>query len=108
MSAADAACYVAKDQGRNRVHVYAGGRRGSSCATARWNGSRASTRALDEDRFVLFAQPIVPIDRRALDAGPHYELLLRLRDESGEHRAAERVHSRGRALQPDAAASTAG
>jgi diguanylate cyclase (GGDEF)-like protein/PAS domain S-box-containing protein len=81
MSAADVACYVAKDLGRNRIHVYeerdAAERHQEMQWVARLN------RALDEKRFELFYQPIVPIGP-AKDAWPHYELLLRLRDERGE------------------------
>jgi EAL domain-containing protein (putative c-di-GMP-specific phosphodiesterase class I) len=81
MSAADVACYVAKDLGRNRIHVYeerdAAERHQEMQWVARIN------RALEEKRFELFFQPIVPIDP-TVDAWPHYELLLRLRDERGE------------------------
>ena len=81
MSAADVACYVAKDLGRNRIHVYeerdAAERHQEMQWVARIN------RALEEKRFEIFFQPIVPIDP-ALEVWPHYELLLRLRDERGE------------------------
>jgi Amt family ammonium transporter len=40
------------------------------------------TRACDEGRFELFYQPIVPIGARIAQP-EHFELLLRLRDESG-------------------------
>jgi EAL domain-containing protein (putative c-di-GMP-specific phosphodiesterase class I) len=40
-------------------------------------------RALEEERFELFYQPIVPIGARR-DVWPHYELLLRMRDEQGD------------------------
>ncbi len=86
LSAADAACYAAKDQGRNRVHVY----REDDSVVARRHGemqwvSRVK-RALTEQRFFLEAQPIVPIARfgAAGESGgglPHYEVLVRLRDE---------------------------
>jgi diguanylate cyclase (GGDEF)-like protein/PAS domain S-box-containing protein len=81
MSSADVACYVAKDLGRNRIHVYeerdAAERHQEMQWVARIN------RALEEERFELFFQPIVPIDPDS-KAWPHYELLLRLRDERGE------------------------
>lgn len=58
MSQADLACYAAKDHGRNRVHIYKKrdaflSRRREEMQVA--GGIRA---ALDQDRFVLFAQPI--------------------------------------------------
>ena len=80
LSAADVACYSAKDLGRNRVHVYQHGAAPERHAEMQWV-SRV-TRAIDEDRLELYFQPIVPIgdnpDRRG-----HYELLVRMRDEHG-------------------------
>jgi len=81
LQAADAACYAAKDQGRNRVHVY----QEDDTAVAQRHGEMQWVarvkRALTEDRFFIEAQPIVPIsgDSRIID----YELLLRMRDEAG-------------------------
>jgi diguanylate cyclase (GGDEF)-like protein/PAS domain S-box-containing protein len=80
LSAADVACYSAKDLGRNRVHVYQQGAAPERHAEMQWV-SRV-TRAIDDDRLELYFQPIVPIgdnpDRRG-----HYELLVRMRDENG-------------------------
>ncbi len=81
LSAADAACYAAKDQGRNRVHVY----REDDSIVARRHGEMQWVarvkRALIERRFFLEAQPIVPIGAAAGASRPHYEVLVRLRDE---------------------------
>ena len=81
LGAADAACYVAKDQGHNRVHVsYPHDlaivrRRGEM----RWV-ARLKT-ALEENQFRLHYMSIAP-----LAGGPalHHELLLRLADARGE------------------------
>ena len=81
LSAADAACYVAKDLGPNQVHVSwphdlaIVRRRGE----LRWV-ARLKT-ALDENRFRLHCMSIAP-----LGGGPptHHELLLRLADTAGE------------------------
>lgn len=87
LSAADTACYSAKEEGPKHVHVYQQNdeevlRRHNEMAwVARIN------KALEEDRFELCYQPIVPIDpaRSGLtDSGAHYELLVRMRDEQGE------------------------
>lgn len=88
--AADTAMYRAKRAGRNgyAVHTPAAAPSAvSACAPAQPGAERTSwfarlRRALDEERFVLHAQPIVPI----CGAGPcRYELLLRMRgDEDGE------------------------
>ena len=80
MSAADVACYDAKDQGRNRIHVYQIGDVPQRHKEMQWV-SRI-TRALEENRFELFYQPIVPIGQHR-DCRGHYELLLRMRDEEG-------------------------
>lgn len=86
MSAADAACYAAKDAGRNRVRLY---RRGDEEVERRrgemvWVGRL--TRAMQAGHFCLYYQPIVRLDPGGLDATQvagetHFELLLRLHDE---------------------------
>ncbi len=81
MSAADVACYSAKESGRNRVHRYSDGRVPERHREMQWV-SRIN-RACDEDRLELFCQPIVPI-RNDSAAVRQFELLLRMRDENGE------------------------
>jgi diguanylate cyclase (GGDEF)-like protein len=82
LSAADAACYIAKDKGRNRIHVHdradadTARRRGELDWASRIDG------ALNEDRFVLYGQRIAPVEQRA--GNGHYELLVRMRDEAGK------------------------
>lgn len=82
LSAADSACYAAKDAGRNRVHLYTeddaelAQRQGEMQWVARIN------QALEENRFRLAFQPIVPIQGNA--EGYHYELLLRMEGEAGQ------------------------
>jgi diguanylate cyclase (GGDEF)-like protein len=84
MSAADIACYAAKDAGRNRVHVY-----DSSAGSGRHREMywvARVTRAADEGRLELYWQPIEPVGGTAPPsaAGPRLrELLVRLRDEQG-------------------------
>ena len=81
MSAADVACYSAKDSGRNRVQTYRQGRAPERHREMQWV-SRIN-RACEEDRLVLLCQPIVPI-RPACEELRHFELLLRMRDENGQ------------------------
>lgn len=81
MSAADVACYAAKDSGRNRVHMYQTGAAPERHREMQWV-SRL-TRACEENRLELYYQPIVPIGATR-DTRGHYELLLRMRGESGE------------------------
>ena len=80
MSAADVACYAAKESGRNRVHTYNEGRAPEHLREMQWV-SRINL-ASEEDRFELYCQPIVPI-RDGADTFRHFELLLRMRDETG-------------------------
>ena len=82
LSAADSACAAAKEGGRNRVHSFEENdidlmrRRREMQWAARINN------ALEESRFELFRQTILPLQRQ--DSGAHYELLLRMRDENGK------------------------
>ena len=80
MSAADVACYSAKDSGRNRVQTYQQGRAPERHREMQWV-SRIN-RACEENRLELLCQPIVPI-RTGVEVLRHYELLLRMRDEQG-------------------------
>ncbi len=81
LSAADVACYVAKESGRNRVHVYQDSdiNLGERHNEMHWV-SRIKE-ALENNRFVVFKQTIVSLNGN--DPTPHYELLVRMRDEDG-------------------------
>jgi diguanylate cyclase (GGDEF)-like protein/PAS domain S-box-containing protein len=81
LSAADIACYSAKDSGRNRVQVYDPASASARHREMRWM-SRL-TNARDEGRLDIVFQPIVRIAKTP-DDRPHYELLLRLLDENGQ------------------------
>jgi diguanylate cyclase (GGDEF)-like protein len=73
---ADMACYAAKDKGRNRVHIY----RSDDAELRQRHGEMEwvarLTRAIEEDRFELYRQCIVPLQRGGTR---HHEFLLRLR-----------------------------
>jgi len=81
MSAADVACYSAKDSGRNRVQTYQQGRAPERHREMQWV-SRIN-RACEENRLELMCQSIVPI-RSGVEKIRHFELLLRMRDEQGQ------------------------
>ena len=82
MSAADSACYVAKQQGRGKVHVYSA----RDEAVARERGDiqwlRQLQSALHEDRFSLAIQPILAM-AGGVESGPALEVLIRLPDAQG-------------------------
>jgi len=85
MNAADSACYVAKDAGRNRVAIYQEDSRLLERRHGEMEWVARAKRALVENRLFLEAQEIRPLYQPEGSAPrlPHYELLLRMRDESG-------------------------
>lgn len=82
LSAADSACYLAKEKGRSRVQLSLpdDGELETRRGEMQWV-SRIQ-QALAEDRLVLFGQPIVPVDGRS-DEPPHEEILVRMLDTDG-------------------------
>lgn len=81
VSEADVATFTAKRNGRNQVSVYL--RQGSGAAGHHQEMQIVAglRRSLEQNRFELFAQPIVQIG--SVDAASSFELLLRMRDEAG-------------------------
>ena len=82
LRAADVACYVAKEKGRNRVHVYSVDDIEVSHKQGEMGWVARIQKALEEDRFRLFAQEIVSLNP-GIGHGVHCELLLRMLDEQG-------------------------
>ncbi|MFT5133528.1 MAG: diguanylate cyclase (GGDEF)-like protein/PAS domain S-box-containing protein [Gammaproteobacteria bacterium] len=80
---ADAACYAAKDAGRDRLHVFHPQDEELSRRSGEMQWVARINRALEEDRFQLYCQPIA-----AVEAGStgrlYYEILLRLQEENGD------------------------
>jgi len=82
LSAADAACYVAKGRGRNQIHIY----ESRDIDLVRHRGEMQWVtriqRALEEHRLHLLWQEIRPIDG-AVESIRHVEVLLRMVDDDG-------------------------
>jgi len=75
-SAADAACYIAKNEGRNRVSVYREGEGNASNRKVATHWVEHIQSALDNGRVLLAAQPIQALGPAT--AGTRFELLMRL------------------------------
>lgn len=82
LSAADMACYAAKNAGRNRVHVYQVDDQDVAISHGQMQWISRLTKALQSNSFCLYYQAIVPL-APVQGKGKHYEILLRLVDETG-------------------------
>jgi diguanylate cyclase (GGDEF)-like protein/PAS domain S-box-containing protein len=83
LRAADSACYMAKEQGRNRYHVHQEDDEELARRYGEMQWAVRLPRALEEQRFQLYFQTIVPIHAKQSPQELHYELLLRMEDEAG-------------------------
>jgi len=82
LSAADAACYVAKDHGRNQIHVYESRDHDLVRHRGEMQWVERIQRALEEHRLRLSWQEIRRTDG-AVEPCRHVELLLRMVDDDG-------------------------
>lgn len=81
LQAADVACYLAKEKGRNRVQTHISGDAELEARIGEMAWVQRIRRATEEDGFLFLAQEIVPLAEP--DTGRHIELLLRLADANG-------------------------
>ena len=82
LAAAETACRVAKERGRNRVEIYEDGDNTIIRRHVAVRDSDTLAETLDCDRLVLYAQPILPL---AAGATPHhYEILARVQGADGD------------------------
>lgn len=83
LSDVDSACYVAKQSGRNRVHVT----QEDDAEVVKYRNDIAGMQniktALADDRLVLFHQPVYKILADGVETA-HSEILLRIKSESGQ------------------------
>jgi diguanylate cyclase (GGDEF)-like protein/PAS domain S-box-containing protein len=80
LSWADAAMYAAKDRGGNRTYIYQNGDRDLEQRQGDMQWVSRIIKALEDDRFFLYAQPIADSQNKSEF---HYELLIRLKDSRG-------------------------
>ena len=79
---ADAACYMAKEQGRNRINIYREDDESLTRREGEMQWVNVLKRALAEEKLTLFAQVIEPIAEA--ESKISFEVLLRLRDDDGK------------------------
>ncbi len=79
---ADTACFGAKDAGRNMVSIYRATDTAIIYRRSEMQWVHRIQEAIEDDRFLLCAQPIVPTD--GSDKGVHIEVLVRLISDKGE------------------------
>ncbi|GEM_PF-4116464 len=83
LMAADLACHVAKEEGRNRIHVHVPDDDEISRHHHQMQWLPRLHEALDNDRFDLFVQPIMPLDEKS-SLPPMNEFLIRLWTREGK------------------------
>lgn len=94
LSAADAACYVAKDKGRNRVYVYKEDDVNLRRRQGEMQWVSRIKRALNDDRFCVFHQSVLPLrteNQGGIKPGRenqekiYHEMLIRMHDYNGDY-----------------------
>lgn len=82
LSAADAACYVAKERGRNQIHVYQPKDSDLVRHRSEMQWVARIHRALEENRLRLYWQEVRPVAHSEREVC-HIEILVRMLDEQG-------------------------
>jgi len=77
LSAADLACYAAKDQGRNCIQIYKNEDTSMRRRRKEMDWANRIDIALENNHFLLYQQLIIPLNG---EGSSHYEYLLRLKD----------------------------
>jgi EAL domain-containing protein (putative c-di-GMP-specific phosphodiesterase class I) len=81
MMKADSACYIAKDNGRNRIHIYQHNDEDIIKRAGDMQWLQTIKHSLEHDNFILYHQEIRPL--RTDDNLPvHHEILVRMHDDN--------------------------
>jgi diguanylate cyclase (GGDEF)-like protein/PAS domain S-box-containing protein len=83
LRAADIACYMAKEKGRNRIQIHHASDTELQERFGEMNWVLRIHTALEQNRFRLYAQQILGLSDE-VEPGLHVEMLLRLQDEDGQ------------------------
>jgi diguanylate cyclase (GGDEF)-like protein/PAS domain S-box-containing protein len=83
LSAADSACYEAKDQGRNRVHLFDPHDINILRRQGEMHWVHRITDALENRNLILYCQAIAPLKPDS-KAPKRYEILVRMQEENGK------------------------
>ena len=81
MNAADSACYVAKKQGDDHIHVYSSHDEAVARSRGEIHWLQRLQAALRDGFFELYVQPIEPTRPGGTETGPAMEVFVRLHDE---------------------------
>ncbi len=81
LARADSACYMAKEKGRNRIHVYRSDDEELMHRYGEMHVISQINQACEEDLFALYYQEIIPL--HPSDEGLHVEILIRMQDGKG-------------------------
>jgi EAL domain-containing protein (putative c-di-GMP-specific phosphodiesterase class I) len=73
---------MAKEKGRNRIQLYSSKDTELAVRSVEMAWVQRLRSAMEEERFCLYSQDIIPLRHEGKKSGRHVEVLLRLRDEA--------------------------